>query len=246
MLSPDAMGAAALGLAPVIALGAADGGFFPRSWAWAALGLATPAIGVIVARREHHLLRRPLALLGVLVALGAWMAASLWWTRSVGLSVLELQRLLVYLAGVGLAALLVRAHTARALLGGVFCGTAGVAVWGLVAYLLTRETTPDTFQGSYLYRPLGYANAMAIASVMALILGLGIATESASRRVRVTISAALVPLASALALTGSRAGWAALVVGVATRSGRAISAPRSISRTASRAAARCRSRSLRR
>jgi hypothetical protein len=112
----------------VFALGLADGGFFPRPWSWATLGLAATAVCVLVLRREQTVSRRPLLLLGALAALGAWIAASLWWTRSVGLTVPELQRLLLYLAGVGVAVLLARAHTARALVGGVFGGTAAVTV----------------------------------------------------------------------------------------------------------------------
>ncbi len=60
---------------------------------------------------------------------------------------------------------------------------------------------------------MGYANAMAIASVLALLLGLGIAADFSSRRARVAAAVALVPLASALALTGGRAAWGALFVG---------------------------------
>jgi O-Antigen ligase/Tetratricopeptide repeat len=59
---------------------------------------------------------------------------------------------------------------------------------------------------------MGYANAMAIASVIALLLGLGIATD-ASRRARAAAAVTLVPLASALALTGSRAAVATLLLG---------------------------------
>jgi hypothetical protein len=71
--------------------------------------------------------RRTLTLLGLLTALGAWIAASLVWTRSVGLTVQELQQLLVYMTGVGAAALLVRARSARALVGGVFMGAGTVS-----------------------------------------------------------------------------------------------------------------------
>ena len=152
-------------------------------------------------------------LLGVLAALFVWVAASLAWTRSVGLGVLELQRLLVYLAAVGGAALVVHARNVRALVAGVFVGTTGITVSGLVVYLVTREHAPDVFQGAYLHRPMGYANAMAIASAIAILLGLGFSVDAASRRARVAAAVALVPLASALALTGSRAAQATLVVG---------------------------------
>jgi O-Antigen ligase len=208
------VGVAGLAFFPIVALGTADGGFFPRPWGWATLGLAVAALAVVAIDRHASVGRRPLLLLGVLTALGAWIAASLMWTRSVALTVPELQRVLLYLAAVAIAALVVRAWTARALLAGVFLGTAGLSVGALVSYLLTRENAPDVFQGSYLHRPLGYANAMAIASVIALVLGLGIASDGRSRRARVGAAVALVPVAAALALTGSRAGWAALFAGL--------------------------------
>jgi O-antigen ligase len=209
------VGVAGLAFTPVVALGVADGGFFPRPWGWATLGLAVAALAVVAIDRHASVTRRPFLLLGLLAAFGAWIAASLMWTRSTALTVPELQRLLVYLAAVGIAALVVRAWTARALLGGVFLGAAGLSAGALVSYLLTREHPPDVFQGSYLHRPLGYANAMAITSVIALVLGLGIAAEARSRRARVCAAVALVPVAAALALTGSRAGWATLFVGLA-------------------------------
>jgi O-Antigen ligase len=206
---------AALAFAPVVALGIADGGFFPRPWGWATFGFAVVAVVLLAIDRDHVVSRRPLVLVGLLAALGAWTAASLAWSRSVALTVPELQRLLLYLAAVGVAALVVRARTARALLAGVFLGATGLSAAALVSYLLTRENPPDVFQGSYLHQPLGYANGMAITGVIALVLGLGIATDSRSRAARAGAAVALVPVAAALALTGSRAGWASLVVGLA-------------------------------
>jgi O-antigen ligase len=205
---------AALAAVPVVALGLTEGGFFPRPWGWATLGLAL-ASAVLFLRRDASLSRSPVVLLGLLGALGLWMAASLAWTRSPGLSVLELQRVLLYLAAVATAAALVRRHTAQALVGGVFLGTAALSIGGLVEYLVTRERAPDVLQGAYLHGPLGYANGMAVTSVIAVVLAMGIATAATSRRTRVAVAATLVPLVSALALTGSRAAALALVAGVA-------------------------------
>jgi len=204
-----------LAVVPVVALGFAEGGFFPTSWAWAALGLAVAGAAALVLRRETLMARRTLVLLAALASLGVWIAASLAWTRSTGLSVLELQRLLLYAVGVGAAAVIVRRHGVRPLVTGVFLGTATLTCWGLVSYLVTRERTPDVLQGSYLHRPLGYANAMAIVCVIAIVLGLAIVGDSTSRRLRIATSTVLVPLASALALTGSRAAIGTLIVGVA-------------------------------
>lgn len=213
--SAEAVATFGLGSVPIVALGFADGGFYPRPWGWAALGLAVTAVVFAVARHELLVSRRSLLLLALLCSLGLWIAASLVWTRSVGAGVFELQRLLVYLTGVGAAALLIRPHTARTLVMGVFVGTSIAAVWGLVSYLLNRERATDVFQGSFLHSPMGYANAMAIVSVIAGVLALGIFSDSASRLERTGAGVALVPLASALTLTGSRAAWGALLVGAA-------------------------------
>lgn len=207
--------ASGLAVAAVVALGFAEGGFFPRAWGWATVGLSAVALGAIASRREVTVSRRAAVLLALLAALGLVIVASFAWTRSVGLGVLELQRLLVYLAGVGAAAVLVGRRTARALVVGVYLAACTVSLWGLVSYFLTRERTPDVFQGAYLHRPLGYANAMAIAGVLAIVLGLGLSVDSVSRRARAAASIALVPLAAALALTGSRAAIGTLLVGAA-------------------------------
>ena len=197
-LPADALATFALGCVPIVALGFADGGFFPRPWGWAALGLASAAVVVALVHPDLGVSPRALVLLGLLALLGGWTAASLMWTQSFGLTVEGLQRLLVYVAGVGAAVLLVRARNRGALVFGVFAGTCVVVVSGLVSYLLSREQTTDVFQGSYLHRPLGYANATGIVAVVAILLGLGIAIDAASRAARFVAGVALVPLALVL------------------------------------------------
>jgi peptidoglycan biosynthesis protein MviN/MurJ (putative lipid II flippase) len=79
-LSVMAVAALGLGLLPIVALGFADGGFYPRPWGWVVLGLAAVAIAATVFRRELMVSRRSLGLLGLLAALGGWMVLSLLWT----------------------------------------------------------------------------------------------------------------------------------------------------------------------
>src|SRR5688572_5123469 len=88
----------ALGAVPIVALGAADGGFYPRPWGWATVGLALTLIVAACARRTTDVSRNVLLLMGILAAIGIWTAASLSWTRSVGATAFELERLLVYAA----------------------------------------------------------------------------------------------------------------------------------------------------
>lgn len=202
----------ALGAIPIIALGFANGGFYAKSWSWATLGLAVAlVVGCAAARPSAW--PRPLAFLAILGALGAWIILSSLWSRSASLTVPEAQRVLLYIVGVASAALIVRAARWRFLFLGVTSGLSFVVVWGLASYLLGRERPPAQFEGYLLHTPMGYANAMAIATVMAIVAVLGFATNGALPAVRFGSALLLVPLTSALALTGSRAAWGALIVG---------------------------------
>jgi O-antigen ligase len=218
----------ALGALTVASLGFADGGYFSSSWGWATLGLAWAVMVAALLGGETRVASRPLVLLTLLIALGVWIAASLAWTRSVSLTVPELQRLLVYATGVGAAVLVVRGRSWSALVRGTLSGASIVVVYGLVDYLVTREQPPTAFEHSLLHEPMGYANAMAITAVLAIVLALGIVVDGRHVIERIGAGVLLVPLSTALTLADSRASWAALFVGVglalglAERRGRAL------------------------
>lgn len=204
----------AVALVPIVALGFADGGYFPEAWAWATLGFSWLAIVAALLVRDRRVSRHALILLALLAAIGVWVAASMLWTRSLSLTVPELQRLLVYVTGVCAATLVVGDRRWRPLVGGVFVGCTAVVLWGLVDYLVTREAPPVAFEHKLLYEPMGYANAMGITAVLAIALALGLVVASEQCVARIGGSALLVPLAAALALTGSRGAWLALFAGV--------------------------------
>lgn len=133
----------------------------------------------------------------LLAALAGWTGLSAVWSDDSTLSLLELERALVYVAALGAALFLLERERVPALLGGIVVAVAALSV----AALADR---PDV--GS-LEGPVGYANALGILCVLALLLLLG------SRR---PLAAALaIPLAVALVLTGSRGSWVALAAGLA-------------------------------
>src|SRR5262249_46645020 len=128
--------AVALGAVPVAALGFANGGFYPRAWGWATVGLAIVVVGAAIVVPWSPS-RRPLALLTLVAGLGSWIALSVLWTHSASVTVPEVQRGLLYVTGLEAAALFVRPARWRSLAFGVMCGLSVVVIWGLASYLST-------------------------------------------------------------------------------------------------------------
>ena len=215
MIARDDAVAFALGAIPALGLAFADGGFNARPWSWATLGLACAVVAAALLYSGAPLGRRMLGWLAIVATLATWIALSTFWSRSTSLTVPESQRVLLYVVGVAAAVLLVRASAWRSLLLGVMAGLSAALVWGLVSYLVTRDRAPAQFEGFLLHAPMGYANAMAIAAVMAILIALGFVADGATFALRFGCGIVLVPLVSALTLTGSRAAWGALLLGVA-------------------------------
>jgi O-antigen ligase len=121
--------------------------------------------------------------------------------------VLELERSLVYVAAVAALLFLLDRGRVAALLAGVLLGTVAVA---LVALALGRPSDPA--EGEGLSEPIGYANGLGVLCVLGLLLAVGFALGPWSRRDRALAALAALPLAAALALTGSRGAWLALAI----------------------------------
>src|SRR5688500_13867871 len=86
--------------AAVVGLASAQGGYFSTSWGWASTALLW-VVGVwAVASGRTDAGRLDLAFAGLLGLFTAWVATSTAWSVAPSLTVLELQRVLVYLAGV--------------------------------------------------------------------------------------------------------------------------------------------------
>lgn len=211
---PD-LRAALAGLLLVAPLAASNGGYYPTAWGWSALAFAW-AGAVALALGEPAVARHAPVLLGSLLCLAVWTGASTIWSADVGQSVLETERIVVYVAGVGAAFVIVTPSSYRALLGGIWL--AGVLVCGyalLTRLLPERLGVFDAIAGYRLSEPLGYWNALGILAAITTVLGAGFASRASGIGVRLLAGASLPLTVTALYFTFSRGSWIALAIGLA-------------------------------
>jgi hypothetical protein len=186
----------------VLLLSAANGGFFPTSWRWGAAAFAAAACIAVLLEGRVVVSRAGAALIACLIAFGAWTTLSAAWSLDRHATLLESQRLLLYVAA--LAAFLA---ARRGLTSGVVLGATAVAVWALADRYLGGAPT-DPFEGKLLSAPLGYANALGALTAIAAV-----ACAVAAVRFRIAALPLLV-LLPALALTNSRGAMVAAGVGL--------------------------------
>jgi O-antigen ligase len=98
-------------------------------------------------------------------------------------------------------------------LAGVLCGGLFLGVLAL-AERFASPRPPDPFQGTLLFGPVGYANALGILVAVSLVLAVGFLLEPVGPSARVALLAAAGVSAAALLLTSSRGAWLATVVGL--------------------------------
>lgn len=202
-----------VGAGLLVALGLANGGFFPRTSSWALFAVVwmlamTALLGVRV-----RLGRLELASLAAFAALAVWTLVTTVWSADPSQSVREAERALLYLAVFGLVLVLARAGAAEYLLQAVLLGLVAVTGYALVVYFFfSGGQPPDLYEGYQLFRPVGYANATGVLAAIAVVLAAGLFVETQRRDVRLASAAALVPLPVALYLSASRAAWLALAV----------------------------------
>jgi O-antigen ligase len=217
-LIPARRGAIAglLGLAAILPLAFFDGGYFPTSWgvpALVGLWIATVAIGVAPA----SLHRREMVALAALTVFLCWSALSLIWTIDRPQTVLELERLTIYVATLAALLFVARRESVPWLLGGL---TAGIGV--ICGVGLTRRLFRDVFgapdprihDASALYEPVGYSNAVGDLAAVGVLLCVGFMVHSRRPAARAIAAATCVVLLAALALSLSRGAWLALGVGI--------------------------------
>jgi O-Antigen ligase len=203
-----------VGFAPVLGLAAAQGGFFPTSWGWASIPLLWVVALVLVLRSEIRIGTAERALFAASIALTGWIALSAWWSVAPAESVLELERALVYAAGVAAVLLVTRTRHVRYLLGGI-----AVAISLIAAFSLATRLLPDrvgVFDNSVVYRlaqPIGYWNGLALFAAMGALLALAFAARARTIAVRCASFAVLVVLLPTFYFTFGRAAWVALAVG---------------------------------
>jgi O-antigen ligase len=203
---------AAVPLVLVPALGAVQGGFHPDTWVWAGALAAWAGALALVVGAEALSLRREWPWVALGLALLLWTLLSTLWSPEREQSLLEARRTVVYAAVVLALLVLARRNASWILV------TAGeIAVTALVLYALGRYLLEprrvDQFEGAHLSQPLGYANAVGILAVVALLLSLAPAVEARRAAFRAAAAGTAPLLGLALELTGSDASWLALAVG---------------------------------
>ncbi len=157
-----------------------------------------------------------LLFIGLLILLVVWVALSIAWSSAPAQSVLDVERLLVPVAGtIAVLVLCRRRGVADVVL------AVAVAITVLCAYGLATRLFPDHFgvefepiAGYRLSEPIGYWNGLGILAAMGLVLSVGTAIEATTLWRRVVASVSLVVLAPTLYFTYSRGSWVALGVGV--------------------------------
>jgi hypothetical protein len=155
---------------------------------------------------------------GLILALAIWSAISSLWSGSVELSVIEADRVLVYL-GVFVAAFLVAQTDERRQR---FGEGVAIAIVGVVLLALASRLLPHVFalsaeksNGSRLLYPLQYWNAVGIFCAMAGPLLLWLSRRSLVGFLRPFAAGAIPAMVLALYFTYSRGGIVVMVVAVA-------------------------------
>ena len=207
----------ALGLVLAIGvLAAAHGGYFPTSWGWSALVLYWAAAMALLVRRGISLSRGEIGLAAAATGLVGWIALSIAWSAARVDSVQELERALVYLAGVLALLLVVHERSVSSLLGALVA-----AVTLIAAYALATRLLPDrvgTFDSIAVYRlsePVGYWNALGVLVAMASLLSVGFTARARHVVGRAAAAAAVPLLLLTLYFTFGRGAWIAFGFGLA-------------------------------
>ena len=198
-----------LAFGAVSLLSFAYGGFFPTAWRAAATGFFCAAALALLLRERVVVSRGQGLVAGALAALVAWTALSALWSPDPDASLLEAQRTLVYLALV-----LAAAAVAGSLLSGTLAAIGVVCAYALGQRLVEgRPDPPDPFEGTLLQEPLGYANGLGgLAAIGLTIAVAGLVFRPRLRLLHVLLACLFV---ATLALTESRGGWLAALVGTA-------------------------------
>jgi O-antigen ligase len=202
----------AVAFGTVAVVGCLDGGYYAESWPWIGLGLAAVA-GLGLALGAPYPGRSALASLAALVGLALWMLVSARWGITGTAATREAERCAMYAAGLSALLVVARPSTMRALLAGALCGGLLLGVLALGERFVSPRPR-DPFQGTLLFGPVGYANALGILVALSLVLAVGFLLERPGQVARATLVCAAGVSAAALILTSSRGAWLATLVGL--------------------------------
>ena len=208
-----ALGPVVLPLALVGGVALDNGGFDATSWGWSTL-LPLVIVGVaLVLGRARSLNALARAFLGLLCAFAAWTWLSAAWSNDLSASVLDGERLLVYLSAVAAFLLLERSQMTCFLVG-LLAAISLVGVWALSLRAFGGPGSYDVSSISAdaarrLAAPVGYSNGLGLLAAIGILLALGLA----ARLRRPLAAAPVLVLAPTLYFTYSRGAWLALAAG---------------------------------
>jgi O-antigen ligase len=210
-----AAGVAVLG-AVAVGLAADQGGYFPTSWGWATLALASVAALSVILGSRARIGLQAFGFAGALALFVAWVGISAWWSSDVTATSHDLERTAIYAS----AALLVPAVFARrradSLVATVFVVIAGVSLFSLLTRLFPAALRiTDAKALARLAQPIGYWNGLACFASIGIVLAFGYAAAGGRAAVRCAAAAVVVVLSTTVYFTFSRAAWIALAVGCA-------------------------------
>jgi hypothetical protein len=206
-----------VGFAPVVGLGAAQGGFFPSSWGWASVPLLWVVAAALALRDRVRLSNRERAFIVLLAAFCGWILLSAIWSVAPAKSILEAQRALVVVAGVAAVFTVSRSRFVSQLLGGVLAGITVICIFSLATRVLPDRV--GVFDRTPVYRlaqPIGYWNGLALFAGMGALLAAGFAARARTLTGRALSAASLLIFIPTLYFTFGRAAWIALGAGLAT------------------------------
>jgi O-antigen ligase len=204
------VGAAGAVAFSVIVLAAAGGGVTAGSWPWLIGGLTLLAASLFLIAGVRSDVRGALLFASVFSALLVWTGLSALWSIDSDASLRELERDALYLAAFAAAFGFLRVGGAAAIGAGVAVGAGAVAGYSLVELAVGRGRT--FIDSSVPSAPIGYANALAILSLLGAIASVSLAAFAGSSRERLAWLSLLGILCPTILLTGSRG--TVLVAGV--------------------------------
>ncbi len=154
--------------------------------------------------------------LGGLAGLGVWTWLALLWSDDVSATVLEGQRLLLYVAAFAALLVVARRATVPLVLSATFTAIFLASGYGLLTRLFPeRLGVFDPVSANRLAEPLTYWNAAGVFAVMGALLAFGFATRAQTIVARALSAATLPLLLATVYFTFSRGSWVAGAVGLA-------------------------------
>ena len=201
-----------LPLIAVLAVAAANGGYFATAFGWTTLAFAwVTLIAVVLVAPRWGRLDATWVVGAALLCVFTFCSAV--WAGSAGTAIDQGQRAVVYATAAAGALLLLRRRDLERWLAGLVFGATAICFYSLGTRLFA-----DHFGGPKpdyrLFVPVGYWNALGIFAGGAALLAFGAAVMGRITVLRILAGVSLVVLLPTLYYTYSRGAWAALIAGV--------------------------------